>query len=154
LGGLALAAPAAAASPEFCTLYAQEYADQQKADADQGDMSLIRDKAYYKCLNMDDEPQLPSVAATVGKTDTVQVAVATKVAEPEQTGSVASVASLDESVEPPAPAATKSKKGRRWTSGHPKGSKEWVAWCSANYKSFDPKTGYYKPFDGPKVLCK
>ena len=31
---------------------------------------------------------------------------------------------------------------------------EWYAYCSAKYRSFDPSTGTYQPYSGPRRLCQ
>ena len=69
LGMLAVTTGAAlAAPPAYCALYAREYASQfalaagEKPDAE----PKIQDEAYYRCLNMDQEPQLPVTSAYYG----------------------------------------------------------------------------------------
>ncbi|WP_414832009.1 BA14K family protein [Afifella sp. YEN Y35] len=36
---------------------------------------------------------------------------------------------------------------RPWT-------REWYAYCSSKYRSFDPRTGTYRPYNGPRRLCR
>jgi hypothetical protein len=158
LGVLAIAGgTASAASPEFCALYAQEYVDRYGADAKkEGSAAVVHDRAYYRCLNQDDEPKLP-VQASAGNggdnRDSVAVTVGSKVgstkAETKPQPEEVAKADPGDDVKP-----VRKASGRHRGSGFAHGSKEWVAWCSAHYKSFDPKTGYYKPFSGSKTLCK
>jgi hypothetical protein len=159
LGPLAVTGgPVLAASPEFCTLYAQEYADQHRGEANQIlSAAMIRDRAYYKCLNQDDEPALPAAQATAepAKPDKAAAIAPARPAAPTKT------ATTPEALTPPVaiayadePPPVPRKKGRFRGSGFPQGSKEWVAWCAAHYRSFDPATGTYQPFSGPKTLCR
>ena len=62
--GLALAVAASAASPVYCALYAKEYVKHAAAES-KGSLSpgRVHDRAYSKCLNMDDEPLLPTAYA-------------------------------------------------------------------------------------------
>lgn len=62
-GGPALAAP-----PAYCALYAREYANQfAEAAGEKPDSEpKIQDEAYYRCLNMDQEPQMPATSAYYG----------------------------------------------------------------------------------------
>jgi hypothetical protein len=34
------------------------------------------------------------------------------------------------------------------------GSEEWIAYCSAKYRAFDPETGTYVTYDGELVPCR
>ncbi len=62
-GAAALAAP-----PEYCALYAREYANQFAAAAGEapGSEPKIQDEAYYRCLNMDQNPPMPTSSAYSG----------------------------------------------------------------------------------------
>ncbi|GAB4231500.1 MAG: hypothetical protein Kow0032_13760 [Methyloligellaceae bacterium] len=31
---------------------------------------------------------------------------------------------------------------------------EWYAYCASKYRSFDPRTGTYQPYHGPRRLCR
>ena len=68
LAVLAAAGAAMAAAPAYCALYAREYANQfalaagEKPDSE----PKIQDEAYYRCLNMDQEPEMPSTSAYFG----------------------------------------------------------------------------------------
>ncbi len=69
LGILAAATGAAlAAPPAYCALYAREYANQfalaagEKPDSE----PKIQDEAYYRCLNLDQAPEMPTTSAYFG----------------------------------------------------------------------------------------
>jgi hypothetical protein len=34
------------------------------------------------------------------------------------------------------------------------GSEEWIAYCSAKYRSFDPDTGMYVTYEGETLPCR
>jgi hypothetical protein len=55
---------ASAASPAYCALYAKEFTVHAAIES-QGSIppDYLRDRAYHKCLNMDDEPLLPAAYA-------------------------------------------------------------------------------------------
>jgi hypothetical protein len=55
---------ASAASPAYCALYAREFVMRAAVES-QGSIppKHIHDRAYHKCLNMDDEPLLPTAYA-------------------------------------------------------------------------------------------
>ena len=46
-----------AASPAYCALYAREYATQFSDGS--GTNQRIQDQAYYRCLNLDEDPEFP-----------------------------------------------------------------------------------------------
>jgi hypothetical protein len=55
---------ASAASPAYCALYAREYAiDTVQPAAAIGLRQSVEDQAYYRCLNQDDDPPLPTASA-------------------------------------------------------------------------------------------
>lgn len=64
----AAAGGAEAAAPTYCALYAREYANQFTAAAGEkpGSEPKIQDEAYYRCLNMDQDPQMPATSAYSG----------------------------------------------------------------------------------------
>ena len=82
-----------AASPAYCALYAREFARLAAAapvTPDTPDALLARqDQAYYRCLNLDEEPRLPSASAyfrpdgTAGKVASLDGAISS-----EKTGGV------------------------------------------------------------------
>jgi hypothetical protein len=55
---------ATAASPAYCALYAREYAiDTVQPAAALGLRQSVEDQAYYRCLNQDEDPPLPTASA-------------------------------------------------------------------------------------------
>jgi hypothetical protein len=144
---------ARAASPEYCTVYAHASSDPEGAAAASADdteaLQRAYDKAYYECLNLDDEPKLPADFAdrtadppgvgegdiSTGDEQPVMKKQATKV-------SVKKTASVEK------------PRRKKWRSGLEAGTPEWVNWCTNTYKSFDPKTGLYKSYSGEMKSCK
>jgi hypothetical protein len=154
----AFSGPALAASPEYCTVYAHASSDPDGAASASADdteaLQRAYDKAYYECLNLDDEPKLPADFAD---------------RSPDQASlSEGDISDDDEKpvvkkkVSAPAPAPKKTasataapkKKKQQWRSGYDAGTPEWVKWCTAKYNSFDPKTGQYKSYSGVMKTCK
>ena len=41
----------------------------------------------------------------------------------------------------------------RYAVGAP-GSRDWIAYCSAKYRSFDPRSGTFVGYDGQRHLCR
>ena len=62
--------PASAASPAYCALYAREYSAARigpvTSDADESASKRVEDQAYFRCLNLDDEPEFPASSAYAG----------------------------------------------------------------------------------------
>ena len=147
LGFLVLsAAGAAAAAPDYCALYAREVA-RLTADANTvAALQRAQDQAFYKCLNMDEDPPLPDQSAY---------------ADDAGDGAIVGEGDAmvgDEVVEPPAatrPAPTRTAKVAKFKgSGLKRWSAEWKAWCAEHYpNSFDPKTGTVLPYDGKRTMC-
>lgn len=138
LAGLALAlgatAGASAASPDYCALYAREfaleYARQVKTRPAGESPLFIQDRAFYRCLNLDEEPPMPSASAYVEIEDEAAAA-----AEPA----------------PKKPTKTAAWRG----SGLKAWSPEWKAWCAKHFpNSFNPKTGTVLPYKGKRTLCR
>ncbi|CAN5205725.1 hypothetical protein BH10PSE9_BH10PSE9_07110 [soil metagenome] len=163
---LAIAGAARAAAPAYCALYAREYANQFTAAAGQpaGAERRIQDEAYYKCLNMDQEPELPSTSAYSG-TDLDATAKGGPL-EDLPTNSVAATeaqgdADMDETT-PLTPSPAKPKvntppKRKYYGSGLAAWSPEWKSWCQAHFpNSFDEKTGTILPSNGggKRVFCR
>lgn len=46
-----------------------------------------------------------------------------------------------------APPPVRYHRPRRWTP-------EWYDYCFAKYRSFDPHSGTYQPYHGPRRLCR
>jgi hypothetical protein len=155
LATIALCAGAAsAASPTYCALYADEYV--KHADGQSGVPSTyIHDRAYHKCLNLDDEPTFPTgkgdstvdsiggpivVAATLRSYGADEVAVDEPTTEAPPIGET-----LVEKVENIEPNPTSDLRSRIVTSLE-KWSPEWRAWCKEHYpNSFDPESGTVVP---------
>lgn len=153
---------ASAASPAYCALYARELSKEfvrtSANTAGTATEQLIQDQAFYKCLNMDEDPQLPEASAyadvaddggvggpfvdaaggdTAAAVEPAQRPAAKPAAKPKPTAKVAS-----------------SAPAKRGTNGLEPFTPEWRAWCAKHYpNSFDPNTGYVIPVDGPKRLC-
>jgi hypothetical protein len=159
---------ASAASPIYCALYAKEYAKHAAAES-QGSLSpeRVHDRAYYKCLNMDDEPVLPTAYAEpdsgVGGPFVEEEGSATPfIEEMEADKPVVDATAIDESIvqqtaalEPDQPVVRK-RTGKRRGSGFAMGSPEWKNWCAQHFpKSFDLKTGTIIPLNtGKRTLCR
>ncbi len=145
--GLAMliAGAAEAASPAYCALYAREYANETvQPSAAPGMLQSVQDQAYYRCLNQDEDPQLPQTSAYFG----------TDVGDPvalETTGAIGTDASPAPATSPAPAAASKpvsvAQRTQHSRSGLTPWSKEWASWCSRHYpRSFDPKTGLVLPY--------
>jgi hypothetical protein len=65
-----VASPALAASPAYCALYAREYAVARigavTSDQSASASKRVEDQAYFRCLNLDEEPEFPSSSAYAG----------------------------------------------------------------------------------------
>ena len=141
-----------AASPEYCEVYAHASADPQgaaSASADDTDaLKRAYDKAYYECLNLDDEPKLPVDFADRGLDQGV--------------GEGDLSVDDEKPIKPAVKAAPKPKKTasvdkpkrKKYRSGYEAWTPEWTKWCEANYKSFDPKTGTYNSYSGEQKFCR
>ena len=154
-------ATASAAPMEYCERYAREYADvlehasrlvEYADEAGEPGFSADRiqhlyERAYAKCLNQEGEPALPSAMAGDQSAAIGEPANATGIGEGDAEEGLS---------DPPAKSqpAAKGPSGRHQGSGFQAWTKEWAAWCSAHYRSFDPKTGYVKPFSGKPTLCQ
>ena len=155
---------ALSASLEYCNLYARAYASLAAFQAyrlsepafDGERLKRVYDMSWSKCLNQDEEPELPALAAidasggsvNLGEVASAAAKVTPNPAPAEPTGTVPA---------PPASgkvAAAGGAAGPRRGSGFKAWTPEWVAWCSSHYRSFDPKTGYVKPFAGAPTLCQ
>jgi hypothetical protein len=175
LGGFGLialtASAAPAASPDYCAVYAKEFA-KQAVSANEGKLSadLIHDRLYHKCLNMDENPPLPA-AYTEARRDGVGRSLvegsesATSILN-DATAEAPTVdaTAIDEAMvkrtaaiegdEPKAP-AKRQRQGRWRGSGYAMWSPEWRNWCAEHFpKSFDPKTGTVIPLKtGTREPC-
>jgi hypothetical protein len=67
VGLLVLTAEGAlAAPPTYCALYAREYGNLADISTPEEAIRRIQDQAYYRCLNQDEDPPLPTGSAYVG----------------------------------------------------------------------------------------
>jgi hypothetical protein len=161
------AGAASAASPAYCALYAKEFARHAAFDS-QGALppELIHDRAYHKCLNLDDEPVLPT-AYTDPTTDGGRFVLDQGSADSGLDDTFAAEPAVDEQVaeEPKAeqtaalesdPQPARKRTGTWSGSGYAMWSPEWEAWCSEHFpKSFDPATGTIIPYKtGVRSECR
>jgi hypothetical protein len=154
---LALSTPAIAASPEYCTVFAQASADPKgSASASAGDTETLQrvyDKAYFECLNADDEPALPEEFVARNAEELVSEGDA-DATDPADAPEVKPKAEVKKAATKTTKSASASRKKKRYTSGFPVGTDGWKAWCRENYRSFDEATGNYKSFSGEIKPCK
>lgn len=142
-----------AASPVYCALYAKEFVKHAAVES-QGSIPPMRihDRAYHKCLNMDDEPLLPTAYADPGSEGADGLFSFVEGAnEPTEK---ATKRSAVETSAAPGPELPPDSSGR--SSGYAMGSPEWRAWCSQHFpNSFDPKTGTVVPYKtGVRTICR
>ena len=128
---------AQAAPIEYCEAYAREtLAVLTAAGMARETPQVVHDRAYFACLNMDDEPPMPSTLAqgTVAGDGAV-----------EQGSTEA-----DEPARVTAPAEPAKRRGKI-----AKGTPEWAAWCRRHFpNSFDESTGTVIPLDtGRRSPC-
>ena len=165
LAGIGLAAiavstgivEALAASPAYCALYAREYAQQfiEPATPPSGATQQVQDQAYYRCLNLDENPEFPTTSAYFGADteDLLAGGLLTAVSQgdiSEDDLDTAAPAKASDT-QTASTATTRRRPGRG--SGFDPWTPEWVAWCEAHYRSFDPDTGYVKTYAGVRKLC-
>lgn len=159
LAGFAVG-PAAAASPDYCAVYAKEFSKQVlSTDEVSPSSGRVHDRLYHKCLNMDEEPAMPAAFAETGQDklggspdDRSAASILEDAAS--ETPTVDATA-IDEAVVKrtaaieSAKAETPVTRNGRWRgSGYATGSPEWRNWCAEHFpKSFDPKTGTILPYD-------
>jgi hypothetical protein len=154
LAALTSAAGAAwAASPVYCALYAKEFVKHAAVES-QGSIppSRIHDRAYYKCLNMDDEPLLPTAYADPGRDETDgPFSFVEGASEPAEKATKESTVRAAAASGP-----ERVPEGAGASSGHAMWSPEWRAWCSQHFpNSFDPKTGTVVPYKtGVRTTCR
>jgi len=162
LGGLVLLAAAdyaSAASPAYCALYAREYALEtvrKAASNNSADVvQRIQDQAFYKCLNLDEQPALPQSSAyaeEVGGSSKTAAAVA---AFDTPADATAAPDNPPPAAEPAKVKVASASSGKHPGSGLKAWSPEWKAWCKKYFpNSFDEKTGYIQPYSGPRTLCR
>ena len=158
---------ALAASPAYCALYAREYASARIGSPVPGDavgaLQRVEDQAYYRCLNQDEEPQFPTTSAYFGQPlDDITGSTADTGGpfQAIQSGTDSSVTtSAAPAAAPVAPALKPAAKPVQVASaggyhGAPTPwTPEWVTYCKAHYRSFDPVTGYVLTLTRQKKLC-
>jgi hypothetical protein len=160
----------AAASPDYCAVFAKEFAE-KALSANEGHLSaeMVHDRLYHKCLNMDEEPALPT-AFTATRSDGVGRSLvedgqsAESILE-DATAEAPTVdaTAVDEAMvkrtaalESDAPNAPPAKRTGRWQgSGYAMWSPQWRNWCAEHFpNSFDPKTGTIIPYKtGTREPC-
>jgi hypothetical protein len=155
-----MAESAAAASPDYCMVYAKETARQVIAkDESELTRDLVYDRLYHKCLNMDEEPDLPAAYAERpvkrGNIAADDDAAITSILEDAaaETPTVDATA-IDESVvkrtaaiESEKTSAPARRTGRWRGSGYAMWSPQWRDWCAEHFpNSFDPQTGTILPY--------
>jgi hypothetical protein len=174
-----MATPASAASPAYCALYAREYAAARigTASGDQatGAVQRVEDQAYYRCLNMDEEPEFPTTSAYFGTEDTdsaiggpfevieegdasagdetAALPDAPKDAVKATAATVAPAAAAAPQPKPVKVASASAPSGGKSGSGLKQWSDEWVTWCQSHYKSFNLTTGMVLTLSGTRKMC-
>jgi hypothetical protein len=151
IGLIATAGTAQAASPEYCALFAREYANQ--AVATSGSTAppdpRVQDRAFYKCLNLDEEPELPRKSAYFGTDLDSETPI--EQGSAEDAGGPAAEPSAATATAQATPAR---RSGRRRGSGLDPWTPEWRAWCESHFpNSFDPETGTVLPYSGSRRFC-
>ncbi len=168
LGLLAAATGAAvAAPPAYCALYAREYANQFAAAAGEkpGAEPKIQDEAYYRCLNLDQEPEMPSGSAyygtsvdTAGQADAAKDPATAPLAPPAvaTAGDTAAAPAPKIAPEPAKQTADSSPSGHSYTGGATPWTADWFAACRKYFpNSFNEKDGTILPNGSTKrVFCK
>jgi len=132
---------ASAASPAYCAFYAKEVTKNAAMDSAAGaSIEHFHDRAYSKCLNMDDEPLLPDAYA-------------------DSEGDGAGGPFVEETAvfEPDPPRAKLGRTTKTWQgSGFAAWSPEWTKWCAEHFpNSFDPESGTIIPYKtGVRTMCR
>ncbi|HSO48850.1 MAG TPA: hypothetical protein VLQ68_13080 [Rhizobiaceae bacterium] len=161
---------AAAAQLSYCETWADRVAEHSPASRiDEESRITIRDKAFYECLNMDDEPPLPDNALglfidpssspfkplesppVVTPPQARQPVTPAQEPEPVAQGDADDVQVTNSVSAPPS-----EDDGQGRGSGKPRGSQEWSDFCTKYYpRSFDPETGTVIPVKlGRRVPCR
>jgi len=139
---------ASAAAPAYCALYAREYANQAvEAGASAGMTVKVENQAYYRCLNQDEDPAMPTASAYFG-TDIGGEPIAQGDASQgdEVTVPADNQPKRVDNAAAARPAATRRQRGSLVAF-----SPEWVAKCQRYFpNSFDPDTGTVLPYHSGK----
>jgi hypothetical protein len=150
---------ASAAPPAYCALYAREQAKTVAAGKADGFFERALDQAYYKCLNLDEEPAFPEGSAYLDgdfdgsdalAADDTEVAASQESAGPADERTSAPLAEGDadiiEAAQNDAPQSSRS--------GLAPWSPKWKDWCEEHFpNSFNPETGMVLPLEGERSFC-
>ena len=142
-----------AASSQYCKLYSREFVKIDLNDLSEKERSAVTtnniesryNKYYSYCISQDTEPALP---ITILESDSYWTSSFLKTTNscprvPKQGTSAAKIIPIIVDNKPPAPnLQQKLVCSHQEYSGFALGSKEQVAWCKQNYKTYNPKTGY------------
>jgi hypothetical protein len=159
--------PANAASPAYCALYAREYAAARvttvSGDDSAGALQRVEDQAYYRCLNLDEEPEFPATSAYFGQAvEEMDGGIGgpfEDLAEGDAAGDIPDEPVDQPAVDPapvkpkPAKVASSSKGKTPAGSGLTPWTDEWATWCKAHYRSFNATTGMVVTLSGARILC-
>jgi hypothetical protein len=148
LASLGFVVMASEAVQAACALYAREYANQMVQEGAAPGMTVsVQDQAYYRCLNRDEEPAMPTASAYFGADLIGGPALLAPIAE----GDIS--VNDEEPVAPkprPAPAVVTATAGQTSPGSRSRRvpwTPEWVAWCSSHFpNSFDLKNGTVIPY--------
>ncbi|MHA1158325.1 MAG: hypothetical protein ACTSP2_06220 [Alphaproteobacteria bacterium] len=161
LAGGGVATSVEAASPDYCAFYAREYVAQFKLGADEATLARdLGDQAYFRCLNLDRAPALPEQSAYAGSPFDAGSPASEFVAQgdsympAEDTDMQPEIAELLLEEIPPTEIVVATPAPQRSRSGLKPWSAEWRSWCERHFpNSFDPSTGYVRPFRGAPGFC-
>jgi hypothetical protein len=150
-------------------LYAREYAAARVGEpsVENGALARMRveDQAYYRCLNLDDEPEFPTTSSYFGTEDLDQAIggpfeeIAEGDADPGDEPDTAPpdtkpiVAAKPVAPKPQQTASTAGGKKGPASSGLTPWTDEWLTWCKAHYKSFNATTGMVVTLSGDRRMC-
>jgi hypothetical protein len=142
-----------AASPQYCKLYSREFvkidlndtSEKERATMTVTDIESRYNKYYSYCLNQSAEPTLPKA---IIESDSYWTSSLLKITNscppvPKQSATAAKVIPIIVDNKPTAPNfQQKLVCSHQEYSGFGLGSKEQIAWCKQNYRTYNPKTGY------------
>ena len=142
-----------AAPPQYCKLYSREFvkidlndlSERERATITANDVESRYNKYYSYCLNQDTEPALPTAIIESDSYWTSSILKITNSCPPIAKQSVLATKVIPIIVDNKPPAPNLQQKlvcSHQEYSGFALGSKEQVAWCKQNYKTYNPKTGY------------
>jgi hypothetical protein len=165
---MAAASPASAASPAYCALYAREYAVARigpvTSDQSESAAKRVEDQAYFRCLNLDEEPEFPASSAYAGASvEDLDGGASgpfqdiadgdTDTNDDADVGTTTASLAPAKPVSPPSDAAYASGTKLK-TTGLIAWSPTWLSWCKSHFPhSFDTQTGFVIPVGAPKRFC-